>query len=75
VLKVEQTLTCDICGKKMNSLTQVVYPGTAMQMIARGPAGMTQWHDICTECHGSVVKALQAVKVLETVSAEAAKAK
>jgi hypothetical protein len=65
VLKVEQTLTCDICGKKMNSLTQVVYPGSAMQVIARGPAGVTQWHDICTECHGPLAKAFFALKTVK----------
>jgi hypothetical protein len=62
VLRVEQTLTCDICGKKMNSLTQFVHPGTAMQMIARGPVGVTQWQDICIECSDPLMKAFVALK-------------
>ena len=69
MLRIEQTLTCDLCGSEMRSLKQVVYPGTSAQKIDRGPFATTQWHDICVECHGSVVKALSAVR------AEAAKAK
>ena len=62
MLKVEQTLTCDICGKQMNSLTQIVYPSAAMQVIARGPAGVSQWNDVCTECSGPLMKAFFALK-------------
>ena len=69
MLRVEQTLTCDLCGVTMSSLRQTVYPGSAVQKIERGPFATTQWHDICVGCHGSVVEALSAVR------AEAAKAK
>lgn len=62
MLKVEQTLTCDICSKQMKSDTQIVHPGVAMQQISRGPAGVTQWHDVCTECMGPLVKAVFALK-------------
>lgn len=62
MLRVEQTLTCDICGKKMNSLTQIVYPNAAMQQISRGPAGVTAWHDVCVECSGTLMKAFFALK-------------
>ena len=58
MLKVEQTLTCDICGKQMNSLTEIVINGTAMQQIGRGPAGVTGWNDVCAECAGPLVKAV-----------------
>ena len=62
MLKVEQTLTCDICSKQMNSLTQVVYPGAAMQQISRGPAGVTTWNDVCVECSGPLMNAFFALK-------------
>lgn len=62
MLKVEQTLTCDICGKQMNSLTQIVYPGAAMQQISRGPIGVTTWHDVCIECHIPLMDALAEAK-------------
>ena len=57
MLRIEQTLTCDLCGATMSSLTQTVHPGTAMQVITRGPGGVTQWQDICTECHGPLMRA------------------
>jgi hypothetical protein len=62
MLRIEQTLTCDLCGEKMSSLRQVVYPGSQMQKIERGPFATTQWHDVCVGCHGSVVEALSAVR-------------
>ena len=62
MLKVEQTLSCDICGKEIKSDTQIVYSGTQMYNIGRGPAGMTQWHDVCTECHDPLMKAFFALK-------------
>jgi hypothetical protein len=62
MLKVEQTLTCDICGGLMNRLTIFVRPGTAMQKIDRGPIGVTNWHDVCFECHIPLVEALAAVR-------------
>lgn len=62
MLKVEQTLTCDICGKQMNSLTQVVINGTAMQQIGRGPAGVTGWNDVCVECSSPLLNAVWALK-------------
>jgi len=62
VLKVEQTLTCDICGKQMNSLTQIVVSGTAMQQIGRGPMGMTGWQDVCVECHIPLLNAIHEAK-------------
>jgi hypothetical protein len=65
VLKVEQTLTCDICGKQMNSLTQIVYPNAAMQQISRGPAGVTAWNDVCVECSGPLMKAFFALKTVK----------
>ena len=33
-----------------------------MYNIGRGPAGMTQWHDVCTECHDPLMKAFFALK-------------
>jgi hypothetical protein len=62
VLKVEQTLSCDICSSEIKSDTQIVYSGTQMYNIGRGPAGMTQWQDICNECHGPLMKAFFALK-------------
>lgn len=62
MLKVEQILTCDICGKQMNSLTQIVINGTAMQQIGRGPAGVTGWNDVCAECAGPLLNAVWALK-------------
>ena len=46
MLKVEQTLTCDACGSKIRSLTQIVVQGTSMEVIACGPAGRTIWTDV-----------------------------
>jgi hypothetical protein len=69
VLKVEQTLTCDICGDEIRSATQIVPAGAQIPIIDRGPIGMREWHDVCFSCHGYVVEALK------TVKAEAAKAK
>lgn len=46
----------------MNSLTQFVYPNAAMQVIARGPAGITTWHDVCVDCSDPLLKAVWALK-------------
>ena len=62
MLKVEQTLTCDICGSEIRSVTQIVPPGARIPIIERGPIGMREWYDICLSCHGSVVEALLAVR-------------
>jgi hypothetical protein len=66
MLRIEQTLTCDLCGATMRSLRQVVHPGTPLQKIERGLIATTQWHDVCVECHGSVVEALSAVRAKAT---------
>lgn len=69
MLKVEQTLTCDICGSEMRSDTQIVHPGTQMYKIERGLAGVTQWYDVCAECHipllNAITEAKKAVKDAE----------
>lgn len=62
MLKVVQTLTCDICSKEINSLTQTVINGTATQQIGRGPVGVTGWNDVCVECHDPLLKAVWALK-------------
>ena len=62
MLKVEQTLTCDICNSEITSDTQIVFPGTQMYNIGRGPAGVTQWQDICIECNDPLLKAVWALK-------------
>jgi hypothetical protein len=63
MLKVEQTLTCDICGGKIRSLTQRVVQGVPMEVIACGPAGVTQWQDVCAECSDPLMQAFFALKV------------
>lgn len=65
MLKVEQTLTCDICCKEINSLTQIVINGTAMQQIGRGPVGVTGWNDVCVDCHIPLLNAVWALKTAE----------
>lgn len=65
MLKVVQTLTCDICSREINSLTQVVINGTATQQIGRGPAGVTGWNDVCVDCHGPLLNAVWALKTAE----------
>lgn len=65
MLKIEQTLTCDICSREINSLTQVVTNGAAMQQIGRGPAGVTAWNDVCVECSGPLMKAFFALKTVK----------
>ena len=62
MLKVEQTLTCDICGGLINRLTITVPPSGAMQKIERGPIGVTNWHDVCIECHIPLMDALAEAK-------------
>jgi hypothetical protein len=63
MLKIEQTITCDICNKEMNSLTQFVTRGNGpMQMIERGPAGTSRWNDVCTECCDPLFNAVWALK-------------
>lgn len=62
MLKIEQTLGCDICGKEMKSLTQFPVPGVAMQVIERGPVGVTGWQDVCVECAGPLMKAVNEAK-------------
>jgi hypothetical protein len=61
VLKVKQTVSCDICGNEIRSMTQIVPAGAQIPIIERGPIGMREWHDVCLSCHGSVVEALAAV--------------
>jgi len=71
MLKVEQTVKCDICGGEIRHLTQVVYPGTAaMQMIQRGPAGTTQWNDVCDACHDPLLNAVWALKTSKDATKE-----
>ena len=65
MLMVEQILFCDICGKEMNRLKQSVRPSSVLQMIARGPAGVTQWHDVCCDCFGPMLDAIRAVRAEE----------
>jgi hypothetical protein len=62
MLKVEQTVSCVICGSEIRSVTQVVYPGAQMFMIDRGPAGVSQWHDVCGACHDPLLNAVWALK-------------
>jgi hypothetical protein len=62
MLKVEQTVSCDICSSEIRSVTQTVYPGTQMFMIDRGPAGVSQWHDVCRACHDPLLNAVWALK-------------
>lgn len=62
MLKVEQTLTCDICCKEMRIDTQIVHPGTQMYKIERGLVGVTQWYDVCSDCHGPLSNAVWALK-------------
>jgi hypothetical protein len=62
MLKVEQTLTCDICGGKIRSLTQRVVQGTPMEIIACGPVGMTTWTDVCAECSDPLMQAFRVLK-------------
>jgi hypothetical protein len=69
MLKVKQTLTCDICRNEIRSVTQIVPAGAQIPILERGPIGMREWHDVCRRCHSSVVKALEAVKALETAKA------
>ena len=63
MLKVEQTLTCDICGGVINTLRQTVYHSGPMQMISRAPLGTSQWHDVCNDCFGLVQEAVCALKL------------
>ena len=72
MLKVEQTLTCDACGSKIRSLTQIVVQGTSMEVIACGPAGMTIWTDVCDECKDPLMRAFYVLRTAK--AAEAAKA-
>ena len=62
MLKVNQTVSCDICGNEIRSMTQIVPAGAQIPIIERGPIGMREWHDVCFGCHRSVVEALSAVK-------------
>lgn len=62
MLLVKQTLSCDICGSEMYRLEQTVVPGTALQMITRGPSGVTAWKDVCVDCTGPLYKAVWALK-------------
>jgi hypothetical protein len=62
MLKVEQTLTCDICGSEIKSDTQIVFPGTQMYNIGRGPTGVTSWHDVCDACLDPLLNAVWALK-------------
>jgi hypothetical protein len=66
MLSVEQVLSCDICGNEINRLKQTLYPGNALQMLARGPAGVTQWQDVCLDCSGPLSKAFWALKADKT---------
>lgn len=62
MLKVVQTLTCDLCGHQI--LEDVQFPnfGAPIYHIGRkqGPAG--HWSDLCTECNNDVLEALWKVK-------------
>jgi hypothetical protein len=62
MLKVEQTVFCDICSSEIRSDTQIVYPGTQMYNIGRGPVGVTQWNDVCGACHDPLLNAVWALK-------------
>ena len=46
----------------MNRLTITVPPSGAMQQIGRGPIGVTNWHDVCVECHIPLMDALTEAK-------------
>jgi hypothetical protein len=62
MLKVYQTVSCDICGSEIRSVAQIVPAGAQIPIIERGPIGMREWHDVCFGCHRSVVEALSAVR-------------
>jgi hypothetical protein len=62
MLKVEQTVSCDICGSEMRNVKQIVPAGAQIPIIERGPAGVTQWHDVCGACHDPLLKAVWALK-------------
>jgi hypothetical protein len=62
MLKVEQILTCDICGSEIRKFAQIVPAGAQIPIIDRGPIGMREWHDVCLSCHRSVVEALVVVR-------------
>jgi hypothetical protein len=70
MLKIEQTLTCDICGVVITNDTQIVYPGTQMYNIGRGPAGVTQWNDVCGDCHYPLLNAVWALKTAKDATKE-----
>jgi hypothetical protein len=62
MLKVEQTVSCDICNREIKSDTQIVPPGGQMYTIARGPVGVSLWHDVCGDCHNPLLNAVWALK-------------
>jgi hypothetical protein len=62
MLKVEQTVSCDICSSEIKSDTQIVPPGAQMYNIARGPVGVSQWHDVCGACQSPLLNAVWALK-------------
>lgn len=62
MLKVDQTLTCDICGGVMINDTQIVRQGCEMYKIKVGPVGVTGWNDVCDECSEPLQKAVWALK-------------
>ena len=62
MLKVEQTVSCDICGSEIRKAVQIIPAGAQIPIIERGPIGMREWHDVCRSCHSSVVEALSAVR-------------
>lgn len=62
MLEVVQTTTCDICGCEIKTDTQIVRPGCQIYHIERGPAGVSQWHDVCEYCHGPLLNAVWALK-------------
>ena len=70
MLKIEQTLTCDICGVVITNDTQIVHPGTQMYNIGRGPAGVTQWNDVCGDCHYPLLNAVWALKTAKDATEE-----
>lgn len=70
MLKIEQTLTCDICGVVITNDTQIVHPGTQMYNIGRGPAGVTQWDDVCGDCYYPLLNAVWALKTAKDAAKE-----
>ena len=57
MLKVDQTLSCDICGAEIATLSQTVHRGTAIQYVDGASPGVTGWRDVCSECFGDLSRA------------------